>query len=90
MSDGLLGDALKLKFICTFNADLKDIDTAISRKGRLIAEYEFKELTENKVKLLNEKHNIGIPDDEIKNMTIGDVFHYKSMGFVKEKKRIGF
>jgi hypothetical protein len=90
MSDGLLGDALKLKFICTFNADLKDIDEAISRKGRLIAEYEFKELTKNKVKLLNEKHDIGIPDDEIKDMTIGDVFHYKSMGFIKEKKRIGF
>ena len=44
LTDGLLGEALKIKVICTFNTPLKNIDEALLRKGRLIARYEFKEL----------------------------------------------
>jgi hypothetical protein len=36
-SDGLLGDALKLQIVCTFNCRLDQIDPALMRPGRLIA-----------------------------------------------------
>ena len=54
MSDGLLADDLGIKFICTFNANIKDIDTALLRKGRLISKYEFKPLNTDKANALLE------------------------------------
>lgn len=54
MSDGLLADDLGIKFICTFNADVNDIDSALMRKGRLVSKYEFKPLTVEKTNNLLE------------------------------------
>lgn len=48
LSDGIMSDILSCQFICTFNADISTIDTALLRKGRLIAEYEFRELSKEK------------------------------------------
>ena len=54
MTDGLLADDLGIKFICTFNEDIKDIDPALLRKGRLVSKYEFKPLTVEKTNALLE------------------------------------
>ncbi len=48
IADGMLSDVLECQFICTFNSDISKIDSALLRKGRLIAEYKFKELTVDK------------------------------------------
>ncbi|MFB2588707.1 AAA family ATPase [Acinetobacter sp. c1-l78] len=48
IADGILSDVLECQFICTFNADLMDIDHALLRQGRLIAEYQFNALSEEK------------------------------------------
>ena len=42
--DGLLADFLNVQLICTFNNSLTLIDSALLRKGRLIAKYEFGKL----------------------------------------------
>ena len=60
LADGLLGDALKIKVICTFNTELKNIDQTLLRKGRLFQIYEFKKLTVEKANLFLEKNNIDI------------------------------
>lgn len=52
ITDGILSDVLNLQVICTFNTGLTRIDAALLREGRLIAEYEFKELEEKKWELL--------------------------------------
>lgn len=44
MSDGLLGDALKLQVICTVNSGLDNMDPALMRPGRLIDRYQFERL----------------------------------------------
>ena len=44
LSDGLLGDCLNIQLICTFNSPLTVVDSALMRKGRLIARYEFGKL----------------------------------------------
>ncbi len=44
MTDGLLNDVLKMQIICTFNVELKELDDALLRPGRLIARKEFKAL----------------------------------------------
>lgn len=58
LGDGLLSDAFSFKIICTFNANIRQIDQAILRKGRLIARYEFEELEVEKAQNLMNKLNI--------------------------------
>ena len=89
ISDGMLGDSLKLKFICTFNTDLKNIDDAILRKGRLKVKYEFKDLKTNKVKKLFEK--LGISPELAKPMPLCDVYNYlEDNGNNPTHHKIGF
>lgn len=52
MADGIMGDGLGMKFICTFNADLQHIDPAVLRRGRLFLKYEFKNLCPEKTHAL--------------------------------------
>lgn len=54
ITDGMLSDVLDIKVICTFNTDLTQIDPALLREGRLITEYEFKELSAEKTKVLSD------------------------------------
>lgn len=90
ISDGMLGDALNIKFICTFNTDIENIDPAVLRKGRLALKYEFKELESDKVKALAESLGIDIP--EIKPMPLCDIYNYLVDNGTnkKEQKKIGF
>jgi hypothetical protein len=44
MTDGLLNDMLNLQIICTFNVDLRRLDSALLRPGRLLARKEFRPL----------------------------------------------
>ena len=55
IADGLLSDGLFIQVICTFNTKLAQIDPAIIRKGRLIAQYEFKPLEPEKATRLSQK-----------------------------------
>ena len=55
ISDGLLSDCLNIQIICSFNTDISKIDSALLRKGRLIAKYEFKELAIEKAQSLSNK-----------------------------------
>ena len=90
MSDGLLSDIMNIKFICTFNADIKTIDQALLRKGRCYAKYEFKELEEEKVKALNDKYNLGI--NEIKPMTLAEIYNADKTEYSEKRRvrKIGF
>jgi hypothetical protein len=89
LGDGLLGDALSIKAICTFNADLKKIDDAILRKGRLIARYEFKELELHKAQ--NLLFNLGKDVVINKPMSLAEIYNIDEMSFEDQKlKRVGF
>ena len=79
ISDGLLSDELCIKFICTFNAPLKDIDEALLRKGRLAARYEFKDLTTDKVNQLIKEESLDIPE-QTHPMTLAEIYNYEGMG----------
>ena len=83
LSDGILGDALKLKFICTFNTDLSNIDKALMRKGRLKIHYVFEKLAADKVHKINPKFN--------KPMTLAELYNTEDNDFSKSKTtKIGF
>ena len=89
ISDGLLSDELCIKFICTFNAPLKDIDEALLRKGRLAARYEFKDLTTDKINQLIKEESLDIPE-QTHPMTLAEIYNYEGMDFSQGRKRVGF
>lgn len=89
LGDGLLGDALSLQVICTFNANLKKIDDALLRKGRLIARYEFKELELLKSQQLADKLGKDVIID--KPLTLAEIYNIESKGYANQKMRkVGF
>ncbi len=71
ISDGLLADFLNVQLICTFNSSLSLIDSALIRKGRLIAKYEFGKLSVVKAQRLS-KH-FGFDTKITRPMTIAEI-----------------
>ena len=71
ISDGLLADFLNVQLICTFNSSLTMIDSALLRKGRLIAKYEFGNLGIAKAQALS--NHLGFDTIISKPMTIAEV-----------------
>lgn len=101
MTDGLLSDDLGIKFICTFNEDVKNIDPALMRKGRLVSKYEFKPLIVEKANAILEelykKASEDWTDDEKmmhpmwktqKDITLADVFNFDDDSYEITTKRI--
>lgn len=90
ISDGLLSDCLNIQIICSFNTDLSKVDSALMRKGRLIAKYEFKELEVPKAQQLSEK--LGFKTQINKPMTLTDIYNQDDKDYNQAKKTnpIGF
>lgn len=87
LADGLYGDIMKAKIICTFNTKIENIDSALLRKGRLSLKYDFKELTPEK------KHalcvSLGKSDSE--TGLLCDIYNSESNGLEQTiKTKIGF
>ena len=81
LSDGLLGDIYKFKFICTFNASIQKIDKALLRKGRLDYIYNFKDLSAEKTdNLLKELGH----EPQGKPMTLADIYNFGTDNSVDE------
>lgn len=89
MSDGLMSDIFNIKFVCTFNTDIANIDEALLRPGRCFVNYEFKSLCEEKtIKLLeNLGYNVNKPGD----LTLAQIYNYKEKEkSIQKPKKIGF
>jgi len=89
LCDGLLSDCLNIQIICSFNIDISKVDKALIRKGRLIALYEFKELTVNKAQLLSDK--LGYNTQITKPSTLSDIYNQEQCEYDSPKlKVVGF
>jgi hypothetical protein len=89
LTDGMLGEALRIKVVCTFNCDINQIDSALKRKGRLKFSYDFKELSLDKTNALliktGHKHISKEP------MVLTDIINFDIDQYEKEEKpTIGF
>jgi hypothetical protein len=83
LSDGLLGDAVHMQIIATFNCDLTAIDKALLRKGRLIASYEFGKLNVNNAKILSEKLGFGM-EHITTAMTLAEIYNQNKENEIEE------
>jgi len=73
ITDGVLGASLGIQLICTFNTPLTRIDPALLRKGRLIARYEFGELSADKARPLLQAE--GVVRETTSTMTLAEIFN---------------
>jgi hypothetical protein len=71
LSDGLLSDCLSVQIICTFNNALSLVDSALMRKGRMIAKYEFGKLRVEKAQQLS--LHLGFDSVIDKPMTLAEI-----------------
>ncbi|MBY0482600.1 MAG: AAA family ATPase [Chitinophagaceae bacterium] len=90
ISDGLLSDCLNIQIICSFNTDISKVDSALMRKGRLIAKYEFKELEVPKANALSKK--LGFQTTIHTPMTLTAIYNQDEMEFQQKRQvnAIGF
>jgi hypothetical protein len=79
LSDGLLGDAMHQQIICTFNCDVKGIDPALLREGRLVIEHKFDKLNaENARRLYVELGISGNGEDIHEPTTLAEIYARKN------------
>jgi hypothetical protein len=71
ISDGLLADFLNVQLVCTFNNSIATVDSALTRKGRLIAAYEFGKLKIAKAQQLSD--HFGFNTSINRPMTIAEI-----------------
>ena len=89
ITDWILGECLNIQIVATFNTDRTQIDSALTRKGRLLAEYKFEELSLNKTnKLLKDLGNKKKVD---KPLSLADIYNYsEDINTSDNKPGIGF
>ena len=89
ISDGLLADFLNVQLICTFNSSLTMIDSALMRKGRLIAKYEFRKLGIAKAQKLTQ--HFGFNTVVSQPMTIAEIANpHEKAQRIEKTEVVGF
>jgi ATP-dependent 26S proteasome regulatory subunit len=90
LTDGLLSDCLNIQIICSFNTDISRIDSALLRKGRLIAKYNFKPLAVKKANAL--ARSLGLNSHFSEPTKLTDIYNDADIGFEAQetKMAIGF
>ena len=89
VSDGLVGDFLKVQLICTVNCPLDSLDPAVTRMGRMLAGREFRRLSRAEGLRLAAAKKLTPPDQE--DYSLAEL--YNSGQQVKAEfaeRRIGF
>lgn len=87
VGDGLLADSLKIKIIITFNTDLKNIDSALQRKGRLRYQYTFENLDARKSEKLLK--SLGFKPNRVTTpMSLADIYNYGNNNNVKANEAV--
>ena len=75
ITDGIVGDILQVRIICTFNTDYSKIDSALRRKGRLIKHIEVNELNSTEIANWCEFNNVPVPNEQA--ISLADLYAYK-------------
>lgn len=93
LTDGILGEAVKIQVICTFNTDYENLDDALKRKGRLKFRHHFDKLSiEDSQVIVN---SLGKSHTVTEEMTLSDIYNLEKAdeGFndkSSKQTKIGF
>ena len=72
IADGILGDFLRIKVICTLNCSLERLDPAVTRSGRLLGAWEFKRLGKEQARDIAARHGLILPDQS--DYSLAEIF----------------
>jgi ATP-dependent 26S proteasome regulatory subunit len=88
LTDGILGDCLNIQIVATFNMKREKIDPALLRKGRLIAEHKFENLSVDDTNKLLKHLNKDIISDV--GLSLADIYNVDiEVHKTKTKSKIG-
>ena len=90
ISDGLLGEFLRVHVLCTMNADVANMDPAVLRSGRLVASREFGRLNPHDARKLAEARGLQLVAQ--KDYSLAEIYHgHRVDGQATESaRRVGF
>lgn len=94
VSDGILADVLHFNFIFTINCEIDQIDGALKRPGRLVAEYKFAELSYDKtieliVELYPEAADALIATVPKNGLTLAQIYNLNETAYLYTPKKNG-
>ena len=72
MSDGLLGDSMRVQIVATVNASLDKLDPAITRRGRLTGYRQFRRLTRTEAQRLATAKHLTLADGT--DFSLADIY----------------
>jgi len=88
VSDGLLGEFLRVHLICTVNCDIARLDPAITRNGRLLAYRNFRRLSAEEARKLAVARALELRPQE--SYTLADIYNQEQVAFDEAKRHPGF
>ena len=88
VSDGLLGDHLRLHVIATTNVHLGSLDAAIVRPGRLVGAREFRRLSQQEARRLAEAKGLAVPETD--DASLAEIYCGGDGTPLGKGRRIGF
>lgn len=88
LTDGILGDCLNIQIVATFNMKREKIDAGLLRKGRLIAEHKFENLTKEETNKLLKCLNKDVISES--GLSLADIYNIDvEVHKTKTKSKIG-
>lgn len=88
LGDGLLGEALNIKIILTYNIKDDNVDTALLRKGRTLLKHEFGLI--DAVNATNISKDLGKNIVYNNSIPLTEIFNTEDNNYVETKSKIGF
>jgi hypothetical protein len=90
ITDGILGQFLRLQVICTINCALAELDQALLRPGRLMAHRFFRPIETERAARLAAKLGKSLPEPPAPSYTLAEIFSGQHDTTRRERGRIGF
>jgi len=89
ISDGFLGNFMKMHILCTINTQMDDLDPALLRRGRLIGYREFARLTPEHARAIAEAKGLTLAEQT--DYSLAEIYSSQHIweGSTQEK-RVGF
>lgn len=90
ITDGILGEFLRLQVICTINCALKELDQALLRPGRLMAHHCFGPLDAERARMLAARLGRTLPAVSAPGYTLAEIFTGQLDPTRRDRGQIGF
>lgn len=88
ITDGFLSDVFEFKFIVTLNSDVRKLDEALLRRGRLKIAHEFNLLDEVESNLLGDY--LGVEKQFYGDNSLADIYNTEEVGLQDPSTQLGY